>query len=115
MKIGFESKKGSTGILLLHGLSGTPSEVEPLGNYLAERGISTLAPWLKGHGTSPRDLAATSWQDWAESAREALGSLRQRCSKIFVGGLSMGALQALHLSSHFPVAGVISMAAPVRI
>lgn len=115
MKTGFEAKKGRTGILLLHGLTGTPSEVQPLGDYLAERGYSVLGPWLKGHGTTPRDLARTRWQDWAESAREALEELRGRCPKVFVGGLSMGADQALHLASHFPVAGVISMAAPLRI
>ncbi len=115
MKIGFEAKKGKTGILLLHGLSGTPSEVEPLGTYLAAKGFSTLAPWLKGHGTTPRDLARTTWQDWAASAREAFEILRSRCSKVFVGGLSMGGLQALHLASHFPVAGVITLSAPARI
>ncbi len=115
MKIGFESKKGNTGILLLHGLTGTPGEVEPLGNYLSERGISTLGPWLKGHDTNPRDLAKTNWQDWAESAREAYDHLKQSCSEVFVGGLSMGADQALHLAADAPVAGVIPMAAPVRI
>ena len=115
MRIGFESKKGSTGILLLHGLTGTPSEVQPLGDYLAAKGYTTLGPWLAGHGTSPKELAATTWQDWAATAREAYEALRQNCSKVFVAGLSMGALQALHLASHFPVAGVISMAAPIRI
>ena len=115
MKIGFESQKGDTGILLIHGLSGTPSEVQPLGDYLSAKGISTLGPWLKGHDTTPKDLAETRWQDWAESVKEAYDSLLNRCSKVFVGGLSMGALQALHLSALFPVAGVISMAAPIRI
>lgn len=115
MKIGFESKKGETGILLLHGLSGTPSEVQPLGDYLAEKGYSVLGPWLKGHDTNPKDLAKTTWQDWAQSAREAYDHLKESCSKIFVGGLSMGADQALHLAAQVPVAGVISMAAPVRI
>ena len=115
MKIGFESKKGGTGILLLHGLTGTPNEMEPLGNYLSEKGISTLAPWLKGHDTNPKDLAKTTWQDWAQSAREAYDLLKQSCSKVFVGGLSMGGLQALHLASQAQVAGVISMSTPVRI
>ena len=115
MKIGFESKKGDTGILLLHGLTGTPGEVEPLGNYLSQKGISTLGPWLKGHDTNPKDLAKTSWQDWAESALEAHDNLKKSCSKVFVGGLSMGAVQALHLAAKVPVAGVISMAAPIRI
>lgn len=115
MRIGFESNKGDTGILLIHGLSGTPSEVQPLADHLSEKGFSTLGPWLAGHGTDPKDLAKTTWQDWAASAREAYEHLRKRCSKVFVGGLSMGADQALHLASHFPVAGVIAMAAPVRI
>ena len=115
MKIGFESKKGDTGILLLHGLTGTPGEVEPLGKYLSARGISTFGPWLKGHGTNPKDLAKTNWQDWADSAREAYDHLKKNCSKVFVGGLSMGADQALHLAANVPVAGVISMSAPIRI
>ncbi len=115
MRVGFEARKGKTGILLLHGLSGAPSEVKPLGDYLAAKGYSTLGPWLKGHGTSAQDLAKTRWQDWSQSAREALEVLRRRCSKIYLAGLSMGADQALHLAAHFPVAGVISMAAPIRI
>lgn len=115
MRIGFEARKGKTGILLLHGLTGEPDEVQPLGDYLAARDISTLGPWLAGHGTSPKDLAKTTWQDWAQSAKEAYEQLRERCSKVFVGGLSMGADQALHLAAQFPVAGVISMAAPVKI
>jgi carboxylesterase len=115
MRIGFEARKGKTGILLIHGLTGTPSEVKPLGDYLAAKGISTLGPWLAGHGTSPEDLVKTRWQDWAQSAREGLEILKKRCSKIYLGGLSMGADQALHLASHYPVAGVISMAGLIRI
>jgi carboxylesterase len=115
MRIGFEARKGETGVLLLHGLSGTPDEVKPLGDYLASRGFSTLAPWLKGHGTSPEDLAKTTWRDWVESAQEALEELKGRCSKIFVAGLSMGALAALHLARHHSVAGLVSLAAPLKI
>jgi carboxylesterase len=115
MKIGFESRQGETGILLIHGLTGTPGEVEPLGNYLAQKGISTLAPWLKGHGTTPRDLAKTTWQDWEDSVYEAYEELQRRCSEVYVAGLSMGGAQCLHLAANFPVAGVISMATPVRI
>jgi carboxylesterase len=70
---------------------------------------------LRGHDSSPKDLAKTTWQDWAQSAKEAYDHLQQSCSKVFVGGLSMGADQALHLAAQVPVAGIISMAAPVRI
>jgi carboxylesterase len=115
MKIGFEARKGDTGVLLLHGLTGTPNEMEPLGDHLAERGYSTLCPWLAGHGTTPRDLAATRWQDWAKSAREAYEELKGRCPKVFVAGLSMGGLQAFHLAAHHPVAGVLAFSTPLRI
>ena len=115
MRIGFESRQGDTGLLLLHGLTGTPGEVEPLGTYLAQKGISILAPWLKGHGTDPKDLAKTTWQDWAQSVLEGYEELRRRCSNVFVGGLSMGGVQSLYLAANYPVAGVISMATPVRL
>jgi carboxylesterase len=115
MRIGFESEKGGTGVLLLHGLSGTPWEVRPLGDYLAERGYSVLGPWLPGHGTSPRDLDRTSWRDWAEGAREAYGRLARDHREIFVAGLSMGGDLALHLAAEVSPAGVLSMSAPVRI
>jgi carboxylesterase len=115
MRIGFEARKGDTGVLLLHGLSGTPDEVRPLGDYLANRGFSTLAPWLKGHGTSPEDLAKTTWRDWVESAQEALNEIKTRCPKVFVAGLSMGALMALYLARHHGVSGIVSLAAPLKI
>jgi carboxylesterase len=104
------SKKGSIGVLLLHGLTGSPDEVRPLGDFLARKGYSVLIPWLAGHGTSPADLSRTKWQDWSFSAREALYALKRRCARVYVGGLSMGACQALHLASHEEVEGVLSMA-----
>ncbi len=115
MRVGFEVKAGPVGLLLLHGLSGTPDEVQPISDYLGPKGISTLGPWLKGHGSNPKDLSPTIWQDWARDAREAYELLKERCGKVFVCGLSMGGDLALHLAAHFPVAGVISMAAPVKI
>ncbi len=115
MRTGFEVKAGPVGILLLHGLSGIPDEVKPISDYLGPRGYSTLGPLLAGHGTTPQDLARTQWRDWVQGAMDAYESLKSRCEKVYVGGLSMGGDLALHLAAHFPVAGVISMAAPVKI
>jgi len=115
MRIGFEVKAGPVGLLLLHGLTGTPDEVKPISDYLSPRGYSTLGPWLEGHGTSPRDLARTHWQDWASSAWKAYDSLKARCEKIYVAGLSMGGDLALYLAARVPVTGVITLAAPVKV
>jgi carboxylesterase len=115
MRVGFEVKGGKVGVLLIHGLTGTPDEVKPISEYLAPKGYSTLGPWLEGHGTSPRDLARTRWEDWASSARSAFESLKSRCEKVFVCGLSMGGDLALYLSARLPVAGLITLATPVKI
>jgi carboxylesterase len=115
VRAGYDWRKGRFGVLLLHGLTGTPEEVRPLGEHLSRHGYSVLIPWLAGHGTHPRDLARTRWQDWSQSAREALSHLKKRCGRVVVGGLSMGACQALHLASHEKVDGVISMAGLYRL
>jgi carboxylesterase len=115
MRIGYEAKKGKTGVLLLHGLTGTPDEVRPLGEFLARHGYSVLIPWLAGHGTSPADLSRTRWQDWDKSALRSLDKLKERCTRVTVGGLSMGACLALHLASHEDVQGVLSMAGLYRL
>lgn len=115
MSTGFEVKAGPVGILLLHGLSGIPDEVKPISDYLGPRGYSTLGPLLAGHGTTPKDLARTDWWDWEISALNAYESLKSRCEKVYIGGISMGGCLALELASKLRVAGVITMAAPVKI
>ncbi|MEW6202949.1 MAG: alpha/beta fold hydrolase [bacterium] len=112
----FYIEGSDAGCLLLHGFTGTPKEMRPLGEYLAARGIAVLAPLIEGHGTSPAHLAKTRWHDWWRSAAESLKNLQNRCGgkKIFAAGLSMGALQTLHLGTHRPdLTGIISLAAPV--
>jgi len=66
-------------------------------------------PLLPGHGTQPKNLRQTSWQDWFEAAKKDLFALRKKCKKIIVGGLSTGASLALHLSAHYQVEGVIAL------
>ena len=52
------------------------------------------------------------YTDWIEFTEQRLADLSARCDQIFVCGISMGALLAMHLSTTFPVNGLIS-AAPV--
>lgn len=79
-----------TGILLLHGLTGMPSEMRPVQRYFEDLGYQTEAPLLAGHGGDHHDLIATQWIDWVASAREALDNLLTRVEKVVVIGLSMG-------------------------
>ncbi|HMA37366.1 MAG TPA: alpha/beta fold hydrolase [Chloroflexia bacterium] len=106
---------GRTGVLLIHGWSGSPAEMRGMGAYLAGQGLTTSGIRLPGHGTQPADLFATRWQDWAAAAGQGLHDLRRHCDTVFVGGLSMGALLSLYLgaTARPPIAGVIAMGAPI--
>lgn len=93
---------GPVGFLLIHGLGGTPVEMRFVGIGLARAGYTASCPQLAGHCGSFEDLRATGWRDWYASAEDALGTLRKTCSKVIVGGLSMGAILALHLAAQRP-------------
>lgn len=107
--------KGSkkTAVLLIHGFTGTPSEMRPLGSYLHEKGYTVSAPLLAGHGKTPEALETTRKEDWIKSASDAYFELSRKYDRVFVGGLSMGGLIALHLAARLPVSGVVAMCAPI--
>jgi len=100
---------GSTGCLLIHGFTGSPAEMRGMGAYLAERGLTACGPLLAGHGLTVNDLAETKWPDWYATVEEAYRGLSSRCDNVFIAGLSLGSLLAVHLATHLPVAGVILM------
>lgn len=103
------------GCLLVHGFTGTPQNVRPLADYLARRGLAVSAPRMPGHGTTVADLDKTGPKDWLGAAERALGDLQERCSTVFVAGISMGGTITLELARRHPeLAGVVVMAAPVQ-
>jgi carboxylesterase len=95
----FTVGEGRTGFLLVHGLGGTPLELKFVAKGLARQGFVVHCPQLAGHCGDERDLLATGWRDWYASVEAGLDHLRRRCDTIIAGGLSMGAVLALHLAS----------------
>jgi carboxylesterase len=93
---------GRTGILLMHGLGGTPVELRVVALGLAGAGFTVSCPQLAGHCGSFDELKTTSWLDWYQSVQEAHDRLRTQCDVIVAGGLSMGALLALELAAQRP-------------
>lgn len=104
----FAFSSGETGVLLIHGFTGAPTEMRPLGEYLASHGYTVRGPLLPGHGTKAEDLNAVSWKDWAHVVEDNYRALRSHCQRVFVAGLSLGGLLALELASrHREAAGLI--------
>ncbi|MFT3800142.1 MAG: alpha/beta fold hydrolase [Burkholderiaceae bacterium] len=99
---------GRNGVLLIHGLTGTPMEMRLLGKGLANAGFTVHGVQLPGHCGSAEDLIASRWQDWHAGVERAAEALLTRVDTLFVGGLSMGAVLALALAAERPdlVAGV---------
>jgi carboxylesterase len=96
------SKSGRVGVLLIHGLCGSPSEIRFVANGLTRNGYTVLCPQLAGHGGTEADLMATTWQDWYESAEKGLEELAATCETVIVGGLSTGAVLSLMLAARHP-------------
>src|SRR2546430_11963123 len=87
---------GDLACLLLHGLTGSPAEVRPVGEALAKAGFRAVGPLLPGHGTTPRDLMRVGRADMLAAAADALRSLGG-ARRVFACGLSMGALLSVEL------------------
>lgn len=83
--------------LLLHGLTGGPSELAPLAAGLAVAGWECALPRWRGHATTPADLASTTAEALVDQARE-LG----RSDPDAIVGLSMGALLGLVAAAEAP-------------
>jgi carboxylesterase len=90
------------GIILLHGLSGTPVEMGEVARDLAARGYTVSCPQLAGHCGTYEDLKAVRWHDWVASALEAVQRLRATCDTVIIGGLSTGAIVALNIAARYP-------------
>ena len=108
---------GPVGVLLIHGLAGTPTEMRYVAQGVAAKGHTAYCPQLAGHCGTYDDLKRTTWQDWYGSAEVALTELGKRCSTVVVGGLSTGALLALLLAVRRPdaVRGTMLLAPTFRL
>ncbi|MFJ2363112.1 alpha/beta hydrolase [Pseudomonas sp. NPDC087697] len=113
---GFVLGSGEVAVLLIHGLTGTPTELRRVAIGLAKSGCTVYVPTLAGHCGDNADLQATGWQDWYEGVRKTFVGIRQRHEQVFVGGLSMGAVMSMYVASEHPgqVAGLLMYSTTLR-
>jgi carboxylesterase len=103
---------GRTGVLLIHGFTGTPKEMRLMGEYLNKQGFTCLGIRLAGHATNMDDMIASRLTDWTASVEDGFHLLSGSVDRIYLAGLSMGGVLSLLMSTRLDVAGVISISAP---
>ena len=111
--------RGDVGAVLVHGFTGTPYEMRPVGAHLAERGIGSEGILLRGHGTHPDDMLSARHTDWLADVEAGLERACARYRRVFLIGLSMGGTLVLNTAARHAddprIVGVVSIAAPVRL
>ena len=100
--------KSEIGVLVIHGLTSTTSSMKFLAEQFADEGYNVELPRLSGHGTKWQDMNSTKYTDWINDVEKGLKKLQERCSKIFLCGLSLGGELALYLTGKHPeISGTI--------
>src|SRR2546428_13522277 len=92
------SNRRDAAVLLLHGLTGTPVDMQYLKGALVADGYTVNVPLLPGRGTRPSDMFGLCWEDWMSSALAAYDDLARDHENVVVGGLSAGATMSLDIA-----------------
>ena len=68
---------GRVGVLLIHGLGGTPVEMRFVAQNMARIGHTVYCCQLAGHCGTPEELRRSTWQQWYASVEAAHDRLRE--------------------------------------
>lgn len=101
------------GCLLIHGFTGSPDEVRPLGEELERNGYEVKIPILAGHSGSRKEFSRVKWKEWVRTAEESLTELYRQSPDVIVVGFSMGGMIAAHLATRYPVQKLILLSTPL--
>jgi carboxylesterase len=99
---GDDGPDGRTGVLLVHGFTGTPMSMRPWGEHLAAAGFAVRCPLLPGHGTRWQDCNLVTEEDWTAAVGAAFDELARDVDRVVVAGLSMGGTLAIRLAETRP-------------
>lgn len=104
------------GVLLVHGYTAAPQQLGPWAMAFAQAGFDVEVPLLAGHGTTPEEMVSTTWSDYMASAEACYEKLLAKHRHIFVGGLCMGAVIAIHLGLQHPktTSGMLLLNTPFK-
>lgn len=111
----FHLEGGRDAVLLIHGFTGSPSHMRPLGNALNRAGFTAHGMLLPGHGQTVAAMQQSTWQDWLSACRRNMEELLARYDTVSVAGLSLGGVLAILMAEEYPsVRALIPLAPAMR-
>ena len=102
-------------VVLIHGFTGSPSEMKLLSEALNAEGYGVEVPLLVGHGTNLKDLMGVYPQQWIDPLDALIARLLSEGQRVVVGGLSLGSILGLQLALRYPqIKALLLYSPPIR-
>ncbi len=90
---------GRSGVLLFHGLSSTPLELQFLARGLQRAGHTVHVPIIEGYSFGVDAAQHRRVDHWVTQAMAEVDAMRAQCDTVVVGGLCVGASLALAVAA----------------
>lgn len=108
-----------TAVLVCHGFGGAPCNMRCLTEAAEELGLTVAVPLLSGHASTLGDMQRYCYKDWQADVDRAYDLLIENgCKKVFLCGLSMGALLMADLAERHSddsrISGAVLICPPVK-
>ena len=104
------------GVLLTHGLTGSPYSMRHLAEFFQQNGFRVMAVLLPGHGTQPGDLLEVTWQEWAKTVAYGAYKLAEEVDEVYLAGYSIGGALSVYQSLRdYRVCGLFLFSPALRI
>jgi len=104
-------------IMMIHGYTGSPADILPLGEFLNDggSGYDVYGILLPQHGTRIEDMLESDWKKWVLYASEKFEQLIRKYEKVSVIGFSLGGNISICISASHKVNKVICIGTPIII
>jgi len=110
-----DSDETRPGAFLVHGFTGTPAELRPLGNALFDLGCDAHAMLVRGMGSEIGTLNSMTARIWRESSVERWREHAAHYRRTILIGYSLGGAIALIQSADYPPDLLILLAPHLRL
>lgn len=110
----FLLEAGDCALLLIHGFTGSPGHMRPVGEAVHAAGFTVRGIALPGHCQSIEAMEQSDWKQWLACCRDAMRQMQAKYRRVSVGGLSMGGILSLLMAEEFSPASVVLFAPALK-